>query len=68
MATPGGFRDRVGSTVRDDLRRGELPLRRGIASAVYLGERLGKPVLVEGPAGTGKTELAKTVAAVTGGG
>jgi MoxR-like ATPase len=33
---------------------------------VYLGDRLGKPVLVEGPAGTGKTELAKSVAAATG--
>ncbi len=38
----------------------------GIASVVYLAERLGKPVLVEGPAGTGKTELAKSVAAMTG--
>jgi MoxR-like ATPase len=37
-----------------------------IAGAVYLGEKLGKPVLVEGPAGTGKTELAKSVAAATG--
>src|ERR1700693_1455927 len=35
-------------------------------AAVYLGDRLGKPVLVEGPAGTGKTELAKSVAAMTG--
>lgn len=38
----------------------------GIASVVYLAERLGKPVLVEGPAGTGKTELAKAVASATG--
>ncbi len=37
-----------------------------IAGVVYLAERLGKPVLVEGPAGTGKTELAKSVAATTG--
>lgn len=37
-----------------------------IAGVVYLGQRLGKPVLVEGPAGTGKTELAKSVAAMAG--
>ena len=37
-----------------------------IATTVYLAEALGKPLLVEGPAGVGKTELAKTVAAVTG--
>ena len=33
---------------------------------MYLADRLGKPVLVEGPAGTGKTQLAKSVAEITG--
>ena len=33
-----------------------------IETVVYLAERLRKPVLVEGPAGVGKTELAKAVA------
>lgn len=37
-----------------------------IATVVFLADRLGKPVLVEGPAGTGKTELAKAVAAMSG--
>ncbi|MCU1364203.1 MAG: coxD [Acidimicrobiaceae bacterium] len=33
-----------------------------IASVIYLADRLAKPVLVEGPAGTGKTALARAVA------
>jgi MoxR-like ATPase len=36
-----------------------------IATTVFLAQRLEKPVLVEGPAGVGKTELAKVVAAAT---
>ncbi|MBW1845057.1 MAG: MoxR family ATPase [Deltaproteobacteria bacterium] len=36
-----------------------------IATVVFLAQRLEKPVLVEGPAGVGKTELAKAVAAAT---
>jgi MoxR-like ATPase len=37
-----------------------------IAGVVYLADRLEKPVLVEGPAGVGKTELAKALAQVAG--
>ena len=37
-----------------------------IAGIAYLADRLGKPVLVEGPAGTGKTQLAKSVAEMSG--
>ena len=38
------------------------------ATTVFLADRLGKPLLVEGPAGVGKTELAKAVATATGSG
>jgi MoxR-like ATPase len=41
---------------------GYIPSRQ-IATAVYLAHHLQKPILVEGPAGVGKTELAKSVAA-----
>ncbi|MDA3646280.1 MoxR family ATPase [Saccharopolyspora indica] len=36
------------------------------ATTVFLADRLGKPLLVEGPAGVGKTGLAQAVAATTG--
>jgi MoxR-like ATPase len=38
----------------------------GIATSVYLAAALGKPLLTEGPAGVGKTQLAKAVAQATG--
>jgi MoxR-like ATPase len=44
---------------------GYVPSAR-ICGVVHLAERLHKPVLVEGPAGTGKTQLAKSVAEACG--
>jgi MoxR-like ATPase len=37
-----------------------------VAVTVYLADRLAKPILCEGPAGVGKTELGKALAVVTG--
>jgi len=55
FTSPEDVRDRLAATgyLADD----------AIATTVFLADALGKPLLVEGPAGTGKTELAKAVAA-----
>ncbi len=60
FAAPDDVRDRLAAV-------GYLPDGE-IATTVFLAAALGKPLLVEGPAGVGKTELAKAVAAASGAG
>src|ERR671923_2228120 len=52
--------------VREGLRKVAYLADEGIAGVVSLADRLDKPVLIEGPAGTGKTQLAKSVAEMSG--
>jgi MoxR-like ATPase len=51
--------------VREGLKEVKYLADEGIAGVVYLADRLGKPILVEGPAGVGKTQLAKSVSDLT---
>ena len=57
-----GYRFETVPEVREGLRDVKYLADDGIAGVVYLADRLQKPVLIEGPAGTGKTQLAKSVA------
>lgn len=52
--------------VKQRLRQARYLANDDVATVVYLADRLGKPLLVEGPAGVGKTELSKAVADALG--
>jgi MoxR-like ATPase len=54
------------TAVRESLGSQQYIASDEIATVIFLAERLGKPILAEGPAGVGKTELAKVWAAATG--
>ena len=50
----------------DRLRQGGYLADRGLATAIYVALALGRPLLLEGEVGVGKTEVAKVLAAVFG--
>jgi MoxR-like ATPase len=54
------------NNVRSSLNAQKYIASNEISTIVYLAQRLGKPLLTEGPAGVGKTELAKAIAGATG--
>ncbi|HDL49466.1 MAG TPA: AAA family ATPase, partial [Actinobacteria bacterium] len=61
---PTGLGD--ASEVKEALQRQNYLADDRIAQVVFLADRLNKPILVEGPAGVGKTELAKALATASG--
>src|SRR3954470_2714204 len=52
--------------VKEALARVDYLADESAALVCFLAQRLGKPILVEGPAGVGKTELAKALSRATG--
>jgi MoxR-like ATPase len=52
--------------VREKLAAEKYVCDRDVATVIFLAQRLEKPVLVEGPAGVGKTDLGRVTAAALG--
>jgi len=59
-------RFRSATDVKEQLAAVKYLADEDVAVTVYLADQLEKPILCEGPAGVGKTELAKAIAAITG--
>jgi len=63
---PGTRAFKSTTDVKEGLQKQQYIPSDEIATIMYLSQQLGKPLLTEGPAGVGKTELAKAVAGATG--
>lgn len=59
-------RDERVEEIKGAMRSADYLCDDAIATALFLADELGKPILAEGPAGVGKTDLAKAYAASTG--
>ncbi len=62
MSQPIAFADLTVEKLNDDLRSLGYIADRGLTTAIFISIKLGKPLLLEGEVGVGKTELAKTLA------
>ena len=50
------------NALQNGLRQARYLISKESATVVYLADKLDKPLLIEGPAGVGKTEMAKALA------
>lgn len=64
MTTARPFADLTVEKLTEDLRGLGYIADRGLATSILISLKLGKPLLLEGEVGVGKTELAKTLAAM----